>query len=93
MTGPQSAANPRARVGWHFYDFANSPSSTTVAMVFMGPYLTSVATAAADQSAFVYPFGMPIHAVRSFRHVVSLSLLIQAVGCRCSHAQASGALA
>src|SRR5690242_15161806 len=33
----------RERVGWYFYDWANSAFSTTVISVFLGPYLTSVA--------------------------------------------------
>jgi UMF1 family MFS transporter len=35
------------RVGWYFYDWANSAFSTTVVTVFLGPYLTSIAKTAA----------------------------------------------
>ncbi len=47
----------RERVGWYFYDWANSAFSTTVVTVFMGPYLTTITKAAADASGFVYPLG------------------------------------
>ena len=32
----------RERVGWYFYDWANSAFSTTVISVFLGPYLLSL---------------------------------------------------
>ena len=38
----------RERVGWIAYDWANSAFSTTVVVVFLGPYLTSITQAAAD---------------------------------------------
>lgn len=37
----------RERVGWYFYDWANSAFSTTVVTVFLGPYLTAIANNAA----------------------------------------------
>ena len=37
----------RERVGWYFYDWANSAFSTTVISVFLGPYLTHIAETAA----------------------------------------------
>jgi MFS transporter, UMF1 family len=40
--------------GWAMYDWANSAFSTTVATVFLGPYLASLATEAAK----AYPDGM-----------------------------------
>ena len=33
----------RERVGWYFYDWANSAFYTSVITVFLGPYLTSIA--------------------------------------------------
>ena len=41
----------RERVGWYFYDWANSAFSTTVVTVFLGPYLTSIAKSAAGCAA------------------------------------------
>jgi MFS transporter, UMF1 family len=44
----------RETFGWAMYDWANSAFSTTVATVFLGPYLASLATEAAK----AYPDGM-----------------------------------
>lgn len=41
----------RERVGWYFYDWANSAFITTVVTVFMGPYLTAIANSAAGCTA------------------------------------------
>lgn len=65
------------RVAWYFYDFGNSAFSTTVATVFLGPYLTEVAKRAADANGFVYLFGVPILAGAFFSYVVSLSVFLQ----------------
>ncbi|GGK37368.1 MFS transporter [Pilimelia terevasa] len=40
-------ADRRERVGWYFYDVANSAFYTSVVTVFLGPYLTAVAKEAA----------------------------------------------
>jgi len=65
------------RIGWYFYDFANSAFSTTVVTVFTGPYLTSVARAAADPAGYVHPFGVPVLAGSFFPYAVSLSVFFQ----------------
>ena len=66
---PAEGASPstrRERVGWYFYDWANSAFSTTVISVFLGPYLTSIAENAAGCSgdacaaARVHVLGIPI---------------------------------
>lgn len=44
----QAAARRREQRGWYVYDWACSVYSTSVLTVFLGPYLTSVAKAAAD---------------------------------------------
>lgn len=67
----------RERIGWYFYDWANSAFSTTVVTVFLGPYLTSIARAAADANGFVYPLGIPVAAGAFFPYIVSLSVLLQ----------------
>ena len=69
----------RERVGWYFYDWANSAFSTTVVTVFLGPYLTSIARAAADANGFVYPLGIPVSAGSFFPYMVSLSVLLQVI--------------
>jgi MFS transporter, UMF1 family len=67
----------RELVGWYFYDWANSAFSTTVVTVFLGPYLTTVARAAADADGLVYPLGIPVAAGSFFAYMVSLSVLLQ----------------
>jgi len=44
--------------------------------VFLGPYLTSVAEAAADPDGFVHPFGIPVRAGSFFAYAVSLSVIL-----------------
>ena len=51
----------REQRGWYFFDWAVSAYSTTVGAVFLGPYLTSIAEAAAkDTGGMLYPFGPSI---------------------------------
>ena len=45
----------RERRGWYVYDWANSAFASTVLTLFLGPYITSVAKAAAGTDGFVYP--------------------------------------
>lgn len=71
----------RERVGWYFYDWANSAFYTTVVTVFLGPYLTEVAKAAAqslgEDNTFVYPLGIKVFYGSFFPYVVSLSVALQ----------------
>jgi UMF1 family MFS transporter len=67
----------REQIGWYFYDWANSAFSTTVVTVFLGPYLTAVAQAAADAEGMIYPLGIPILADSFFAYMVSLSVVLQ----------------
>ncbi|WP_175409483.1 MFS transporter [Streptomyces sp. TRM64462] len=74
---PDSAAARRHQQrGWYFYDFACSVYSTSVLTVFLGPYLTSVAKAAADADGFVHPLGVPIRAGSVFAYAVSVSIVV-----------------
>ncbi|MGW2348197.1 MFS transporter [Actinacidiphila glaucinigra] len=66
----------RAQRGWYFYDWANSVFSTSVITVFLGPYLTDVAEAAADPDGYVHPLGIPVRAGAYFAYVVSASVLL-----------------
>ncbi|MGI5400353.1 MFS transporter [Streptomyces sp. CA-135486] len=66
----------REQHGWYFYDFACSVYSTSVLTVFLGPYLTSVAKAAADAEGFVHPLGIPIRAGSVFAYAVSVSVVL-----------------
>ncbi|NTU85486.1 MAG: MFS transporter, partial [Chloroflexales bacterium] len=82
MTAQTTATQPiiddrREQIGWYFYDWANSAFSTTVVTVFLGPYLTGVARAAADSNGLVYPLGIPVAAGAFFPYMVSLSVLLQ----------------
>lgn len=62
---------------WYFYDWANSAFSTTVVTVFLGPYLTNIAKAAADAQGLVHPLGIAVFADSFFPYIVSLSVLLQ----------------
>src|SRR5512135_3480705 len=46
--------NKREIFGWAMYDWANSAFSTTIVTVFLGPYLASLVSKAAES----YPDGM-----------------------------------
>ena len=65
--------------GWYMYDFANSAFSTTVITLFLGPYLTALAKAAADAQGYVHPIGIPIDARSYWSYMVSLSVILQVV--------------
>jgi UMF1 family MFS transporter len=67
----------REQRGWYFYDWANSAFSTTVAAVFLGPYLTAVTESAAGAGGFVHPLGIPVLAGSFFPYVLSLSVVLQ----------------
>ena len=66
----------REQRGWYFYDFACSVYSTSVLTVFLGPYLTSVAKAAADPAGYVHPLGVPVRAGSLFAYAVSASVVL-----------------
>lgn len=76
--GPAASAADRRREqrGWYVYDWANSAFSTSVLTVFLGPYLTGVAKAAADAQGFVHPLGIPVRAGSFFAYSVSASVLL-----------------
>ncbi|BCL32041.1 MFS transporter [Streptomyces aurantiacus] len=70
------AERRREQRGWYFYDWACSVYSTSVLTVFLGPYLTSVAKAAADADGFVHPLGIPLRAGSFFAYCVSASVIL-----------------
>ena len=74
-----AADNRRAQAGWCVYDWANASFGTIVVTVFLGPYLTTVAKAAADAEGFVYPLGVKVAAGSLFPYAVSLSVLMQVI--------------
>ncbi|WP_410540453.1 MFS transporter [Streptomyces sp. KL2] len=71
-----AAERRREQRGWYFYDWAVSVFSTSVLTVFLGPYLTSVAEAAADGAGYVHPLGIPVRAGAYFAYAVSVSVLL-----------------
>jgi len=84
---PTEPSTRRERVGWYFYDWANSAFSTTVISVFLGPYLTSIAENAAGCGSDanpcdverIYPLGIPVAPGSLFAYGVSLSVLLQVI--------------
>ncbi|MCP9488513.1 MAG: MFS transporter [Solirubrobacteraceae bacterium MAG38_C4-C5] len=69
----------RRRRSWYVYDWANSAFATSVAGVFLGPYLTELAQAAADPDGFVRPLGLALRAEAIYPYLVSLAALGQIV--------------
>lgn len=63
--------------GWTMYDWASSAFSTTVATVFLGRYLTSLAEGAADANGLLYLFNVPIRFDSFFAYAISASVLLQ----------------
>lgn len=66
---------------WSFYDWANSAYATTVAAVFLGPYLTEIAKqSACDLGACTSPlrvFGISIAPGSLFSYAFAFSIVIQ----------------
>ena len=58
--GLRVSSNVREQRAWYVYDFANSAFASTVITLFFGPYLTSLAKAAAGADGRVHPFGIPV---------------------------------
>src|SRR3954447_6943987 len=77
VESPAAPSTKRERVGWYFYDWANSAFSTTVVTVFLGPYLTAITKNAADANNMVHPLGIPVLADSFFPYIVSLSVVLQ----------------
>ncbi|MBI3777757.1 MAG: MFS transporter [Gammaproteobacteria bacterium] len=69
----------REQRAWYVYDWANSAFPTTVLTVFIGPYLTTIAKAAAGPGGYVYPLGLKVAAESFFPYIVSISVLLQVI--------------
>jgi len=67
----------REVVGWSFYDFGAASFSTSVITVFFGPFITTLAAAAADGSGMVHPFGITVHPGAIYPYLISISVLLQ----------------
>ncbi|MFI9646793.1 MFS transporter [Streptomyces sp. NPDC052040] len=72
----EAAERRRQQHGWYFYDWACSVYSSSVLTVFLGPYLTAVAKAAADADGYVHPLGIPVRAGSFFAYTVSASVIL-----------------
>ena len=74
---PEDDYSSREQVGWYFYDFANSPFSSTVVTLFLGPYLTAIAKAGAAADGYIHPLGMTIEPRAYWGFLISLSVITQ----------------
>jgi UMF1 family MFS transporter len=74
MTASPPQYSVREQRGWYLYDWANSTYATSVLLVFLGPYLTALAKAAADPKGFIYPFGIPVDARSLYPYLISISV-------------------
>jgi UMF1 family MFS transporter len=74
---PPNQALRRERGGWYSYDWAMSVFNTSVTTVFLAPYLTSIAEAAADPDGRIHPLGISVPSGSFFGYVLSLSVLLQ----------------
>src|SRR5512135_747954 len=73
---PAPISDRREIFGWTMYDWANSAFSTTVAVVFLGPYLTGLIKAATN-GGLLYLGRTPIAYDSFFAYCVSASVLLQ----------------
>lgn len=71
--------NKREILGWAMYDWANSAFSTTVGTVFLGPYVSGLARAAAERAgtATASFFGLPVAPDSFLPYCISLSVALQ----------------
>lgn len=67
----------REQRGWYMYDWANSTFASTVITLFLGPYLTALAKAAAGPDGRVHPLGIPVDPRSWWGYMVSLSVITQ----------------
>lgn len=67
----------REQRSWYIYDWANSAFASTVLTLFLGPYLTSIAKAAAEADGRIYPLGIPVDPRSWWAYLVSASVVLQ----------------
>jgi len=72
-----SKSSTRELRGWYLYDFANSAFATTTIALFLGPFLTSLAKAAAGADGFVHPLGIKVDPRSFWSYLVSFSVAMQ----------------
>jgi UMF1 family MFS transporter len=71
-----TGAGAAERRAWYLYDWANSAFYTIVVTVFAGPFLTSLAEAAAS-GGVVRPLGLRVAPAAWYPYLVSASALLQ----------------
>ncbi|WP_344744136.1 MFS transporter, partial [Streptosporangium vulgare] len=74
---PQSRR--REQRGWYFYDWANSAFPTTILTVFLGPYLTTIAKAAAQGRPYVDVIGFDVRPSAYYSFVVGVAAILQII--------------
>lgn len=67
----------REQWAWYSYDWGNSAFSTTVVTLFLGPYLTSLAKAAAGADGRIHPLGLSIEPRALWSYLIALSVILQ----------------
>ncbi len=71
-----SVPNKKERLGWYFYDWANSAFPTTVITVFLGPYITSIANNVAVNGQ-INVYELEIASGSYYPYLVSISVFLQ----------------
>ena len=74
---PQLPYSKREQRGWYMYDWANSTFASTVVTLFLGPYLTALAKAAAGPDGRVHPLGIPVDPRSWWGYLISISVITQ----------------
>src|ERR1700723_3721519 len=77
MNNPALPYSKREQRGWYMYDWANSVFASTVVTLFLGPYLTALAKAAAGTDGRVHPLGVPVDPRSWWGYLISISVVTQ----------------
>ncbi len=77
MNNPALPYSKREQRGWYMYDLANSTFQSTVVTLFLGPYLTALAKAAAGVDGLVHPLGIPVDPRSWWGYLISISVVTQ----------------
>ncbi len=67
----------REQWAWYSYDWGNSAFSSTVVTLFFGPYLTSLAKAAADADGRIHPLGLSMDPRALWSYLIAASVILQ----------------
>jgi MFS transporter, UMF1 family len=75
--GPSLPYSKREVRGWYVYDWANATFHSTVVTLFLGPYLTALAKAAAGPDGHVHPLGISVDPRSWWGYLISISVVTQ----------------